>query len=403
MKFNRSLELLSNMNYDVQSILKNFVAFKWKGQSFNAQLHMNNNCNKNSLLYENLNIVQCNDELYVGFLEKEDDNHRLLMIYLSDNLISYDVRGQLTIDLLYRGNVSYSKVACCPAEIYRTYDNKSVEFCYFDTDDEELWDKRYITLGLFHEKFSGEYLMELLQTILSFLNNIEILFEETLFLPYIIHPYRLILFKDNMARLVSCNLLQYVLCPYMAERMLCDLLFSHPNVIKHNKKNINPNHTTFLKCCTKNVILQFFHSFFVTVIFIILGENNQNLGINRGYCNAYHKGYEVMFDYFKHCKNNKRKKPSDKIEQEKEVYELLAMTTKCQNSFGYCETNKLHDNQRKLIHEYGCEHLLNVTPLCLNVFLDREHDQDSILHLKNLIKKEFFKLRQFVCDIITTI
>ena len=399
---NRSLKILALMNNQVDVILKNLTLFKWKGSSVDAQNCTNSHNNRaNKFLYPDVTNLASRDCLYIG-IENEDD--KLVFIYLTDHLICYHpAEGHATIDLLYRGNLNYEAIACPPKYKYRTFDNKSVEiFCLNDKDENVLLDNKYITLGLYSERYGGGDRTELLERMVSFLDVARNFFEKTLYIPYIVHPYRLVLFKNNTMKLISCNLLQYILCPYVTEKKLSDVLFIHPITIKPDKKDAL-NNKTFLKKCTRNVILDFFHSFFVTIIWILLCENKQELYNNRNFCNGLFRNYKIMLNHL----NNKSHRKKQKInlnprremlpEEEEEENNVLEIDG-CKNAFGYCQISKFDENEKKIIHEYGCERQ-TVTPIALDLILDRDDGENVITRLKELVDKEFSDLRHFILAI----
>lgn len=397
----KSLEILSLMNDRVQVILKNVTLYKWKGSSKNAQNYINKNSNKtNKLLYSDVTNFTSKDCLYIG--ENKDD--KLIYIYLSDHLISYHpTEGYATIDLLYRGNLKYEAIACPPKVKYRTFDNKSVEIFYpNDGDENSLLDNKYITLGLYSERYAGGDRVELLKSMLSFLDNTRKFFEKTFYIPYIIHPYRLVLFKNNTTKLISCNLLHYILCPYIEEKKLSDVLFIHPFTITPDKKNAL-NSKALLKMCTRNIILDFFHSFFVTIIWILC-ENKQKLYDNRNFCNGLFRNYKIMLDQLNNKNRHKKQKLINidplkevlpKEEEEEDDNNKTFEIDGCKNAFGYCQINDFDENERKIIHQYSCERL-NITPVALDIILDGDGGEGTINQLKNFIDKEFSELRQFI-------
>ena len=168
---NNSLNILAEMCDSVDVIVKNFKPYNWKGYSVNCLKYLNNNSNKTNILYD-VNRFQLKDDLYVGLI----DTNNILAIYSTDHLIwSHPVEGHSTIDILYRGNLEYELISCTPKHKYRTFDNKSVEFYYLD----QLLDKKYITIGLYNEKFGGENRNDLLKGMLGFLDNINNFFHKS--------------------------------------------------------------------------------------------------------------------------------------------------------------------------------------------------------------------------------
>lgn len=385
------------MNDHVDSILKNSNFHKWRGSFVDAQNYINNNSNKmNKFLYPNVINFVSNDCLYIV---DEKASPIILCIYLTEHLISYQpTEGYATIDLLYTSSLNYELVACAPKYKYRTFDNKSVEFLYLNEENNLLLDSKFITMGLYCERYGGGDRDLLLSSMISLLDNVRVLFDTSLFIPYIIHPYRLILFKNNNLKLLSCNLLQYILCPYIKEKKLCDVLYIHPSTIENDKTNTFGTRA-FLKKCTISIILDFFHSFFVTIVWILLCENKQDLSNNRNFCNGLFKDYKIMLN---HVNNKSRKKLakdfSIKAAEEQETNTVMEIEG-CKNAFGYCQINRFDENEKKLIHEYGCQKL-TIMPVALNIILDREDSDTTIVQLKELVDKDFVDLRQFVSTFI---
>lgn len=406
-----SLTILAYMCDTVQVILKNFLPYKWKGNCIDALRHNNNNCNiMNTFLYDNIAHFNAKDNLYIGTIKSKDQEAAkssssssssvVLTIYSSEHLICSNMEGHSTLDILYRGNLNYDSIACTPKYKYRTYDNKSVEFYYLDKPLHE----KYITIGLHSEKYGGEYLKELLYGMGGFLDNVRTFFNRTFYIPYLIHPYRLVLLKKNVVKLISGNLLQYVLCPYAPTKKLCDILFTHPNIIKNYKSKKRDDKKVFLKLCTNNIIIDFFHSFFVTILWILLCENYNNLDLNRQSCNGFFKEHEKLYEFMKRKKQKSKdflEKSNKKNEDDNNNNNLDHSC--CKNGFGYCQTNHLDENQRKLIHDYGCEHLNSTFPAVLDVVLNMKDRQEAITQLRQLVDQEFLELMKFICDILTTV
>ena len=392
---NNSLKILADMNDHVDAMIKECNLYKWRGSSVDAQNYINNNSNKiHKLLYPNVTNFVSRDCVYIG--KNKTSTTTIVCIYLTDHLICFHpTEGYATIDILYRSNLNYELIACVPKYKYRTFDNKSVEFLYMNDDDDLLLlDDKYITMGLYAERYGGGEKMELLSSMLSFLDNVGIFFDKTLYIPYIIHPYRLVLLKNNVTKLISCNLLQFILCPFVRDQKLCDVLFIHPITIKNSKANTFGN-KAFLKTCTRNILLDFFHSFFVTIVWILLGENKHALVNNRHFCNGLFNNYQIMLD---NVNKKKKKLPKEILLQETAALEVDG----CKNPFGYCQISEFDENEKKIIHEYGCEKL-NLLSVALDLILDREDGENAILQLKELIKKEFSNLHQFTAAFLEII
>ena len=368
-----SIGALKAMSDSAHVLLKDLKPNKYKGQR-NALHHVNKN-KKHKILYDNVDLFQLKDVLYVC--------PNGIIVYFTQHLIFYfPNEGKTTLDNLYLSDLNYDVIACAPKYKYRTFDNMSLEIYEL----QNLHDEVNITLGSVCDNISVEIL---LSSMVHFLNDVEQFYINTLYIPYIIHPYRLIVFENNKVKLMSCSLLQYVYSPYIKEKKLYDVLYSHPKVLQ---QIANPIHLKpFLKECTINLLLDFFHSFYVSIIWIILGDKNE-LQRNRYYCNGFIDAHEKMIEYI-----NKKKK----IRYEDLIDDEDNRHSTCKNPFGYCHCFTENDeNMSQLIHRYGCDQLLTVAPVAFDLVVDECTDGGDLGKMTAVVKKEFSLLRHFIQDVI---
>ena len=399
-----SLQVLSNTKIPVHTLLNTFRPYNWRASSTDALRHVNTLSNgSHPVLYRLLKDFSMRDSLYIN----ENEECQLVMIYHTPHLITFHPDTGLTaLEILHRGNLRYEKLVCAPHRVYRSYDNWSVEF--FEPRD--IYNLKYPTLGLYGERRRQGLRETVTPYMVTFLTHITDFFNDTLYLPYFIHPHRLVLSREEEGsiKLLSGNFLHYCLCPYVEGRKLRDVLFTHPKVIEapaqeryDNKEDPTTTTTTtshnvmkkkdkknpsdkFLRRLLENLVLDFLHSFFVTVLWVQCERGTLSLAETRKSLNGCLGNYEVVVGKGKATAAKKSSIVSDG-------------EFSCQNPFGYCQLSSLTVQQQSAVHEYGCQRLRVLTPIALETVLEN-HDNDLKL-IREVINKELEALRSFVLHV----
>ena len=107
----------------------------------------------------------------------------------------------------------------------------------------------------------------------EFIDKIYNFFIESKFIPYLIHPNRLILYKNKNLKLISSNIFQYIFYPHISKLRIKDpknIMCEEEELLPLNKHNF----TEKMMEDTVNLFLDFFHSCFVTLLWIIHNNNN---------------------------------------------------------------------------------------------------------------------------------
>ena len=398
-----SLFALSVTTPLAKSIFDEFIPYKWRSKQSTNLLNYSPLI-KRKIKYINEIESIAFDSIYVN----QANNSCYKIIYITPHLIWFEpLEGMSPLDFFYRGTIpNITKVAVIPQVKFRSYNNKSVEVISFKEEEENdrLMSNRYCTLAAFCEfndaSFSFKY-----THYLDFIDRIYEFFSNHLFLPYIIHPHRLLLYSDNVIKLVSCNLLQYIFSPHASERKIKDVIFSHYNSFS----NDNDDFQEKLKQDAINIILDFFHSSFVTSLWFLL--------VNSGHKKNLNDLYRNVTKTTTSCIKNKPKKKK-KLETEIINSQLFwgnykndhasDILIECDNPYGFCRLFSYYNydinmhtesNISKLIHKYGCLHLSYTLPDTLEQAIIKSNTNDSYDYLKNSITIEFELFKSFITSI----
>ena len=385
-----SLDSLIYTNEFIKSIVNKFHPYKWKNKYTNilkldVVYTIKNDTTNNNIFNNNNNI--CFDSLYINKnnINNEDDNDDIdiRLIYVTPHIIFYNfIKGYSTTDIINMKIIQNIENICViPKFNYRSHDNKSVEF--ISDDDNRLMSHNYVTLKSFCDYYCNnnnyKYPVEKFK---KFSKRVFEILLDTNFIPYFIHPNRLILYKDETLRIVSPNILQYIYSPYSPPKKIQHVLFSHPRVLL----NVTSKSENFLEKMTRDTVdlfLDFFHSSFVTSLWIYNNNNNNiHMSLTRNINNIFNDVSSVI-------KNNKRKRKNvqksiinnktfeqinflnlyhdDDDDGDSDHDENNKLINPCRNIYGFCLNYYHHDiNLRKLIHNYGCEHLQKIMPIVLD-------------------------------------
>ena len=312
-------------------------------------------------------------------------------MYVTPHLIFNHIdSGQCTLDILYRSPLNFETIAMSPKYKFRSYDNKSVEFVVCHDDEMKVKSKAHPSLGLFREKERQNYPTgRLLNRYLEFVDKIHEFFSCTKYLPYMIHPYRLILFEDEDLKLISCNLIHYIYHPYMASRKLIDVHYSYPEGI------FIPAYTSPAEMLTRNsvlLVLDFLHSVFVTALWI-------NRPIEMGEISRNNTLLPQGSDDEDENDDEKRKKNHDPFWIEPGISSSSSSSKKyfrkCRNPYGYCNAVK-----SDLVHDYGCSHLLSLAPAILISAVNTASDKEDTRIFTECVSKEIALIKSFISEII---
>ena len=386
-----SLDILILTSDLAKTYLENFIPSRWWGRSFNAlaylpssKMNMKKNKKENSHVY---------DAVYVA----DNKNHPLLVMYVTPHLIfSHIDSGQCTLDILYRSPLDFENIAVSPKYKFRSFDNKAVEFVICHDDKMKVKSRAHPTLGLFREKERQNFPTgRLLNKYLEFVDKIHQFFSCTQYIPYMVHPYRLILFEEEEIKLISCNLIQYIYHPYMRFRKLIDIHFSYPDFIS--------DYTSPAEMLTRNsvlLVLDFLHSVFVTAMWICRPIEMKEITRNHT-----HNENNDDDDDDDNGEGGKRKRKLASIDHfwiEPVIFSSSSSSStikrhsrKCRNPYGYC-----HVMKNDLVHEYGCSHLLKLAPAILINAVNNASDKEDMTIFTECVSKEISLIKSFISDII---
>ena len=422
-----SIDVLSLTSDAASTFLEQFVPVRWWGRTFNALAYLPSfkmilkkrkleNSNPKTNRKNNSSPSQQRLAIYDALYVATDKNRELLVFYITPHLIYTHIdSGKCTLDILHQSQLKYQSVAVSPKYKFRTFDNKSVEFIVCREDSMKLKSKTHPSLGMFCEKecsrSDNDYKIlseRLLCQYLQFIDNVHDFFSRTLYLPYMVHPYRLILFEEEELRLVSCNLMQYVFHPYASLRKIVDVHFSHPFAFPHFYRE-GYGATEMLTRNSVMLVLDFLHSAFFTALWICrpAAEISRNDTYNNSQWDYYHQTELERFEEEDEEEQQRKEDPffgNIHFPSEAKIIttptttltSTTTMTKKCRNPSGYCYSY----NKSDLVHDYGCGHLLSLAPSILISAVNAASDkQDKTLFI-DCVSKEILLLKHFISEII---
>ena len=224
--------------------------------------------------------------------------------------------------------------------------------------------------------FSNIFIWDLFS---QFIDNVMSLFIETKYLPYMIHPDRLILTTSisekplDSIKIASMNLLSYIFSPQNDEKKILNATFSHPMSFldKYNgdeiTKGINAN------ICF--VILDFFHSAFVTSLWILTSG---------------------QYQYLSRVKRNSANNQAP-IKISREKFNKIEKSWKnCNNDYGFCHG---FDKKKKLIHNFGCLHLMRIMPQILEKTINDSSQSLSFSEVETCVQTCVRVFKEFLTNV----
>ena len=461
-----TLKSLIHTNKFISQIVNKFNSYSWKNKYKNV-LKLDSLCRQEQQSYyhyekKNNNNDKAFDSLYVADNHKNNsENIDIKLIYITPHIIFYNIQnGFCTSDIIKMGMSDIMKEICIiPLFIFRSYENKCVEFI---VDDDGLYlDSRYITLKSYAHKYSNDNnkfdVHLILEKFQLFIQRVFDIFNKTHFIPYFIHPNRLILQKNCELKLLSPNLLQYIFCPFSTKQKIYHNVFSHHVVLNRcsNDDANNDNYNNDNNDCdffiekmmydTVDLILEFFHSSFVTAILLFkysITDNSSSSSINTIFRNInmfryFHKNNKysgkksslktneydfekeyffnifsnqniIMDNFFADNNNNKINQNNNNNNNNNNNWpswltnnkpSCIDNTNICKNVYGFClsfyccndddENNEnitKNNNIRLLIHNYGCYHLLEIMPkILMNALKQANKENNFHIFLQTII------------------
>ena len=415
----QSLDSLKYTNDIVKEIMNNFKSYKWR--KYNTNVLMLDIYNKKK------ETRGCFDSLYVNINNNNnntDDNIdeiNIKFIYITPHIIFLDQkRGCAIVDIINMApsiKSSFEDACIIPTINYRSWENKSVEF--FRHQDLTLMDDRYVSLGTFYEYHRNK--IYLLKNFETFLQKIYHIFTNTNFIPYFIHPDRLILQRDQILKVISPSLFQYIHSPYAPTKKLRHRLYSHPRVLHEKETKYKDFDQKMIKDIV-NLFLDFFHSCFVTILWIYNNNNNNN---NNSVIYSLTRNEECLcYDIMKTFPNRKQKTTittKNKIQpqqyfdfDENYIFHLYMndnnnnnnneqqLTLNCKNVYGFClcYSNVENIKIREIVHNYGCQHLQLSLPIILDNAMKESNERKQMDIFNNFIAIEFNLLIQFLNQLV---
>ena len=428
----RDLYHLKFANNNIKRMINNFMSFKWKNSKYSNLLQLDlSSKNYKQFHNESIGSTICFDSLYVNKINNDNDTEEIKLIYITPHIIFANfVHGYSTADILNMKIIDVEKICVIPKFVFRSIQNKSVEF--IDKKQHSTKSNRYVTLQSYLNYYNNHNYD--LSNIETFLNNVFEVLIETNYIPYFVHPQRLILYADENIKILSPNLLQYIFSPYWNSKKIQHTLFSHPLVLKNinNHHNDANNNQTFLQEIINNTVdlfLDFFHSLFVTVLWIYNSNDNNNNNNNISSENVIRNAYNIFHSMTSAIMNrnnnnnllgrgNNRNNSSSSnssirkknIKINKNNFQLNCFMnlynnndnhlkynsnnnnndiSLCKNTSGFCLIYEKEYELRNLIHNYGCDHLQLTMPLVLNNAITRAHNHNQPEIFMSSIKLEF--------------
>ena len=283
----------------------------------------------------------------------------------------------------------FSKVLYFPQKHFWSHDGGSIEFI----NDLEIKNYKYPTFGMYLNRYTEQRddvgLIDRKRNYFSifykFITLIETSFLKTNFLPYFIHPNRMLFYNNDTLKIISGNLFCFLFTPHEDSARIRNATFSHPiSLVFEENEKITAQE--YLDRTTINIIADFFHSSFVTTLWIcLLGQYKNTYTLKRN------RGREI-----------KNRKTNSSSSSSSELF------SPCNNKFGFCTIFKNYNNNNneemiiklnKDIHNYGCIHLLDVFPKAIKESIDLSFKSGTVEPLKTEIKNLFSIFKAFICEL----
>ena len=371
-----SLECLKLTNEFAKTILEDFKPYKWKNKVWNV---LNIDDIKKSTILQH----ECFDSLYINNNNNDNNDNNddentifkpsdIKLMYISPHIIFYNQsNGYCTLDIMTTGIIpNIENVAILPLFKFRSYDNKSIEFI---KNDNNFMSFRHLTLKTFCEYNSHNYKASIVKY-RDFIDNVYNFFIESKFIPYLVHPNRLILYKNENLKLISSNLLQYIFYPHISKLKIKDNLYSHPKnlIIREQKEVLSLNFTEKMMKDVIDLFLDFFHSSFVTLLWII--HTNNNLYPENQICRN-------MDNFIYNINATKKTKKQKNVITYDDYYNKYMYSESdryiCNNVFGFCLNYHNNEKLYNIIHNYGCKHLQFIMPSVLENSIKHAVDKND--------------------------
>ena len=364
---------------------------------------------------KSLNLVgNVQDSLFIN----KKLNSKFSFIYISPHLVYIHQDGGRSISEIFQciPNTSeqFCNIVCIPNHVLRSFDGYSIEFF---SDDEN--NNTPITLGLFlnndsEQKMEGlmERKIKYFDMYISLLDNIISTFVNTKYLPYFIHPDRLIIQPImKCIKILSPNLLTYVLAPQNNKVKILNAVYSHPisfnsisqspfinynlplSSVTTNTTNINNNKSIIIAVLNQNIlnnIMDFFHSAFVTALWIFTTGRFQNMCMIKRNISQYGNNIQSI------------------VKLDKKIYKKENTQTGkiiCTNKYGFCQKFLKNNNNNdenndtdtfEYIHNYGCLHLIDTAPVILAEALKDTELTNNIENIINAIVLQYKIFKDFI-------
>ena len=375
--------------------------------------------------------------------DDDDDDDHAHLIYITPHIIFYNYEnGSSTVDLINLNIIdNIDRICIMPKYIFRSHENKSIEFIRDSRC--EFKNNRYVTLKAYCESCmvhgNNRYTYDIVN-FQAFISSVENSFKENHLIPYFVHPQRLVIFRDDSLRLISPNLLQFIYSPFSRLKKIHHLTFSHPRVLTSFGQQQVPvtslnGVTVKMMRNTVDLFLDFFHSSFVTALWIYNFNNSRSndsllvrniYSVFNDYCYA-SSPFSFHNNNNNNNNNNKNKKRKKVIVSETVInetnYELnhiLSQYSSCNTDpevetdkgkapinrtsrYGFCRGFHSDDTEIKnVVHNYGCIHLLSALPLGLDFSIQQANDDNCVDRFLRQVDAEFTIFLNFL-DILKNI
>ena len=276
-----------------------------------------------------------------------------------------------------------AKTVMIPTETVRSTDGCCVE--YFtnrgsQTKKNVVESFNLLSDCLNNDKYTNIFILELF---IDFIDRLISLFIETKYLPYFIHPDRLILTTtsnpnnnnnnnndddDNEhhhpsthVQIASLNLLSYIFSAQNVKEKILNATFSHPmSFLDRCDSDDEITRTINSDICF--IILDFFHSAFVTSLWILTSGQYQYLSRVK--------------------RNSVNNHVPIKISREK-LSKIEKCWKSCNNDYGFCHG---FEKKKKLVHNFGCLHLMQIMPQILEKTINESSQSLSFQEVETCVK-----------------
>ena len=296
------------------------------------------------------------------------------VIYLTPHILFTHESGKTIVDLLCL--LDKPKFSLVPPYVLRTrgFDGRSVEV--------------YEGVGMEPLSLRRDPFPRLQTPMHDFVREIHLFFAKQYYLPYLIHPHRLLIDSSDRVLLLSGHLMHYIFSPCYESNQIRDKYFTRP-LDEKEEENIDPE--PFTLQTTRRLVLNFFYSLALTYVWLLNGGRGNLFDIRNSTIGFIRNGDRRWYD-----PNTIAKKKARYVEEEEDIITFR----RCSIREGVCQGLAMNGSHSKhaieCIHTYVCQHLFKTAPRTLSKMCHTMREKKRKEILVEAIENEFTLFYNFI-------